>query len=861
MLKKIIKIIKKRGVVIIFSLVFFFVLLSPYFLFAQERKLEIEYPEIFGLKPETLEIGLAEYIRYIFSFSVAIIGLILFGSLIRGGILYLISTGNVAKLKEARDQISSAFLGAILLLSGYLILTTINPELVKFEFPPLKKPKFCEENKDCPRGFECEKKEGKCVIKTSCKINEDCPYTYECREGKCVKMKEEITQIYWEIPIGPMLEKGLWEEKRTDELEALVRNFEEFLKEKIETESASVERISDLNHYLKQLTQDCHCEELEGLCQKPKNFALPVGCQGNPCKKVEKKINKVLKINKEKSEELLAYKEKLIEIKNIFEEEGRKFRRLTDEVLEGCKERGLLTRAEYYESVASIEEQGGTTKLERLYLPAKDDPLVFYCPVGGTIFDYPYTPEKIYPEELELAEEFTLEPVEGEPLSCPIAIPLGEKIMDQLSGISYETNTSLEELIYYIDKILVELSKMNILVQQCYSESRCKIDCACDPPNPCYEKACGDPPNRINKCGIGKCTPPTPADPNLCYFLCDSPCLQTLGGCHGDSCPRQEIKETVERIKIYEDEIFKLLKWIKGDIKNAEFFLKSQEEEEDEIDKVDLNKIRAYIQTCLSMGPGTTEKPEEEPFWTLLSCEMALGNKGPDDEIITDCHPLSFFCCTSKPDEAPRFPLKPLKERPSVYIPPPEGVYSPLASGHNQVPYFSQRDPRWAEHKFGCGGTKLNTSGCGPTSLAMALNFFGAKVDPPTVADWVLKNGYRVCGVGTGWGFCCAGVKAFINDKDIKCNTCNLNGLLKEFRTNGKNKVAIVSSKGKPPYTEKGHFIVLTGMEQESGIEFVYYNDPYFNPLKPSVERPAQGKKPADWFERRGVGACCVIYK
>jgi len=816
MLKILKKMIKKRRGVIIFSLVFFFVLLSPYLLSAQERELEVEYPEIFGLEPETIRTGLPEYVRYIFNFSIVIVGFVLFGSLIWGGILYLTSTGNIVKLKEARDQISSAFLGTILLLSGYIILTTINPNLTIFRFPILKKP-------EVP--------------------------AYKPPEYK----PEEMTQIFWEIPIGQMLEEGLWGKEQTDKLKVSSVNFEQFLERALETGGPTFNRISDLNKYLKSLTKSCRCEELDGICQEPENFSFPVGCIGDPCEKVRDKINNVLKINEKKSKELSAYKEKLIEVKNIFVDEGRKFRKLTEEILVKCKQRGLLTRAEYYANVAFFEEQGGTTKLERLYLPAKDDPLVFYCAVGGTVFDHPHVvPEQIFLGELEEIEELVLKPVEREPLSCPVEIPLGELIMDQISAISYGTNSNLVELIYYIDKILVELTNMTELISQC-NESRCNISCSCVP-NPCYEPACGIPPLRVNRCGIGRCAIPTPVTPNFCYFFCDSPCLQAVGGCHGDPCPRQKIIETVKLIKIYEDEIFRLLDGIKGGIESAQLILNAEEE-----GKIDLDMIREVTQACLSLG--AWEKPEEEPFWVLLRCEMAIGNIGPGGNTITNCHPQNLFCCSTKPLEVSPFPAVLSIERPPVYTALPEGPYSPSEYGFNQVPYFSQYDEKWRNKPFGCRTTTIGQAGCGPTSIAMALSFFGEKTDPPTIADWVLKSGYRVCGAGTAHAACCKAVETFGKEEGIRCKELhgNIKAVLDELRS-GKNKVAVVSGRGDPPYTKGGHYIVLTGIKEKWDQEFIYYNDSAHDPLRPQI-RPSQGRKPIDWFERQGIGAGCVIYK
>lgn len=827
----------KKGVklTILFSLIAIFLVFS--LTFAQERKLEIEYPEIFGLKPETIKTGLPEYAKYLFNFSVLIVGLILFGVLIWGGIRYLTSAGRPAKVSEAKERMTSAFFGAILLLFGYIILITINPQLAIFEIPPLKEPKICETEKDCPRGFEC--KEGKCVMRESCVKNEDCPYTYECKGGKCVKIEGvTTTHIFWEIPVGQMAEKGLWGKAQTTNLGALMIGFEQFLNQEIKTGSPSFKKISDLNKYLKNLTESCHCEELTAVCEKPKNGASPRGCVGDPCKKVRDRINKVVNINKKKSQELLAYKEKLTKAKNLFEEEGRKYRNLTRDIWAKCQERGLLTRGEYYASVAFVEKLGGTTKLERLYLPAKDDPLVFYCPVGGTIFDYPYTykPEKISPE-LAPTQKFVPELVEVvEPLSCPAVIPVGE-LLDEIVIISYETNSSLEELIFYIDKMVAELTKMTQLISQC-NRSRCTANCSCFP-NPCY----------------GICWLPTPLTPNPCFPFCKSPCLQAVGGCYGEPCPRQEIAETVNNIKTYEDEIFNLLGVIKEDIEDAQLYLKTNEK-----DKIDLDAIRGAIQTCLSFGAGTTitEKPEEESFWALLRCEMALGNKGPDGNTITDCHPMNFYCCSNRPTakEIRKFPSAARKERTTVSTPLPEEPHLPTAVGYNNVPIFLQCDENWKKVNFGCGNSTICSSGCGPTSIAMALSFFGVKVDPPTVANWVLKNGYRVCGNGIAWNGICAAAKEF-GKGSIKCEKYDykVEELLEELGKD-KNKIAIVSRKGPPPYTEGGHFIVLTGIEKRGNKEFVCYNDPF-----PNHKRPAQGCKEIDFFRYHGISAGRVLYK
>jgi len=86
---------------------------------------------------------------------VKIAGIIVFGVLIYGGIRYLTSVGSPSAIADAKDQIFSAFLGLIILLFSYLILNTLNPQLITLiverkstcncELPPEQWPEECKE--------------------------------------------------------------------------------------------------------------------------------------------------------------------------------------------------------------------------------------------------------------------------------------------------------------------------------------------------------------------------------------------------------------------------------------------------------------------------------------------------------------------------------------------------------------------------------------------------------------------------------------------------------------------------------------------------------------------------------------------
>jgi hypothetical protein len=73
-----------------------------------------------------------------YQFALMIAGLLAFGSIIWAGIQYAMSSGNPGKQGDARDQITQAFLGILLLVGAYLILNVINPDLTVLKLPTLE---------------------------------------------------------------------------------------------------------------------------------------------------------------------------------------------------------------------------------------------------------------------------------------------------------------------------------------------------------------------------------------------------------------------------------------------------------------------------------------------------------------------------------------------------------------------------------------------------------------------------------------------------------------------------------------------------------------------------------------------------
>ncbi len=103
-------------------------------------KLETALPNMPGAPAPSS--GLPGYINYLFIFGLSLIAFLALAQMMIGGIQYILAAGNVANKVDAKDTIKQALIGLGLLLVSYLLLNTINPDLVNLRSPNLAPTQF-----------------------------------------------------------------------------------------------------------------------------------------------------------------------------------------------------------------------------------------------------------------------------------------------------------------------------------------------------------------------------------------------------------------------------------------------------------------------------------------------------------------------------------------------------------------------------------------------------------------------------------------------------------------------------------------------------------------------------------------------
>ncbi len=127
--------------------------------------------------PATQAQDLGPLIAQVFTWSLEILGIAVFSMIIYAGFLWLTAAGNPGQIGKAKTRIFNALLGAILLLSSYVILKVINPDFIQQSsvLPPIQNIQSAnplqtpELAKNLPKGAECQES-SQCASGLICQI-------------------------------------------------------------------------------------------------------------------------------------------------------------------------------------------------------------------------------------------------------------------------------------------------------------------------------------------------------------------------------------------------------------------------------------------------------------------------------------------------------------------------------------------------------------------------------------------------------------------------------------------------------------------------------------------------------------------
>ena len=116
-----------------------------------DYKIEVALPG--GPAAETT-VSLIDYIRYVYLFGLGLVGVAALGALVYGGFTYMLS-GTITKKEEAIKYIWGAISGLVLGLAAFLILNTINPDLVSLKEPDKSKIEAQTKKEGEPISYSC----------------------------------------------------------------------------------------------------------------------------------------------------------------------------------------------------------------------------------------------------------------------------------------------------------------------------------------------------------------------------------------------------------------------------------------------------------------------------------------------------------------------------------------------------------------------------------------------------------------------------------------------------------------------------------------------------------------------------------
>lgn len=131
-------------------------------------------------------------------------------------------------------------------------------------------------------------------------------------------------------------------------------------------------------------------------------------------------------------------------------------------------------------------------------------------------------------------------------------------------------------------------------------------------------------------------------------------------------------------------------------------------------------------------------------------------------------------------------------------------------------PLLMQWDSRWGYYPY--GESNIGLAGCGPVCLSMVIFSLTGNEDatPDKLADYSMKNGHYVAGVGTAWSLMTAAPTAYgVSSKALGLDESAMKQQLDQGGM-------IICAMRPGDFTTTGHFIVIYGYDKDGFL----VNDP-----------------------------------
>jgi len=462
----------KQIKITIFISLLLFLLLGANFIHAQE----INYPNVPGAlapqdflntaPPEDILTLYAVYFIYLFFW---ISGLIAFAVLVYGGVQYMLSTGNPERLVSARNQISGAFFGLLILLSSFVLLNTINPELVSIRIQtlaPLSDPTSVvvdfPDIPDLQTSIDAEAPFGRIVNSIFEQYISDYPRPEEDRTPRMERIRELTTRILNEDGDG------------------------------------IADNLRDQSQDLENATNLCGCTWAAGvreccLIANPGPGCPDINCYskphttGDPCSRVRNRIQNLEDDNETEIDNLVMAQIELEEEARLLREELARLERV-EEFIHACPGKYISSWAQFATKKDAFDQEDQNLNQidfwddinNEYYLYNSNvhtpDFATFYCEVGGTKEERP-SPSFEIDEEFLTGEESEeeIELIFTKNVACSKEALVGE-LTDRVKRTTRLLIQKIESVIDETEVLNKQVDELQVLISLCSSQ-RCQSHC------------------------------------------------------------------------------------------------------------------------------------------------------------------------------------------------------------------------------------------------------------------------------------------------------------------------------------------------------------------------------------------------